>query len=86
MSIFKIFGIKSKNKRKKNQLFDEEIEPACDYCVNGKKSENGMVLCAKVGVVSPSYHCKKFVYNPLKRKPKKVNYKLPKFFEEDFKI
>ncbi len=69
-----------------NKLFGNNIEPACEYCCNGSKSENGMILCVKLGVVSPSFCCKKFDYDPLKRKPHKVNHKLPKYNKEDFAI
>lgn len=69
-----------------NKLFGSNIEPACEYCVNGKKSENEMILCAKVGVVDPSFCCKKFDYDPLKRKPHKMNHKIKQYSLQDFKI
>ncbi|MBP0979329.1 MAG: hypothetical protein J6C55_01630 [Oscillospiraceae bacterium] len=69
-----------------NKLFGNNIEPACEYCSNGKKSESGMILCLKLGVVSPSFCCKKFEYDPLKRKPKKHNHRLPKYSAKDFEI
>ena len=69
-----------------NKLFGNNIEPACEYCVNGKRSDNGMILCVKVGVVNPFFSCKKFDYDPLRRKPKKMNHSLPQYSPEDFKI
>lgn len=69
-----------------NKLFGNNIEPACEYCSNGKQSENNMILCLKLGVVNPGFSCKKFDYDPLKRKPKKINHKLPEYSADDFKI
>ena len=52
-------------------LFDKKISPSCEYCHIGKKFlDDGTILCVNSGVVDPSYHCKKFKYDPLKRIPK----------------
>ena len=68
----------------RNGLFAGEISPACEYCEYGTKTSDGqMVLCMKNGVVSPFYHCKKFVYSPLLRVPKK-NIMIPKYNKKDF--
>ncbi len=69
-----------------NRLFGNNIEPACEYCSYGKKSQNDMILCSKLGITQPSYCCKKFDYDPLKRVPRRVNHRLPKYSPEDFKI
>lgn len=69
-----------------NKLFGNNIEPACEYCMYGTKSRNGMILCLKVGIVNPFYNCKKFDYDPLKRIPRRPNHRLPKYSPEDFKI
>lgn len=56
--------------RNKNNLFSTEIPPACGYCANGNPSRDGAaILCPRCGVVSHSYHCKKFVYDPISRIP-----------------
>ena len=53
-----------------SKLFGKNIEPACAYCAHGFwASDHKMILCEKKGVVAPFYHCRKFVYAPLKRVP-----------------
>ncbi len=70
----------------KNTLFRGEISPACEYCEYGRKaSDNVMILCIKKGMVSPRYSCRKFLYSPLKRVPRRQP-KLPSFSPEDFKL
>ena len=69
-----------------NKLFGNNIDPTCEYCSYGKKSENGMILCSKLGVVNPYFSCKKFDYDPLKRVPRKMNHRLPKYSQKDFEI
>ncbi|MDL2324464.1 hypothetical protein LJC61_04865 [Ruminococcaceae bacterium OttesenSCG-928-A16] len=70
----------------KKRLFGNSITPACIYCQFGRPSPDGiMVLCKKFGPVSPYYSCKKYIYNPIKRVPRKAP-KLPSFSPEDFDI
>ena len=70
----------------KKSLFGNSIEPACIYCQFGRPApDNVMILCRKYGPVSPYYKCKKFVYDPLKRIPKRRP-KLPDFSPDDFSI
>lgn len=71
---------------KGNSFFGDKISPACVYCELGHTaSDKKMILCKKKGVVSPYYSCKKFVYAPLKRIPKRLP-KLPSFSDEDFSL
>ena len=57
----------------RTKLFGNHIEPACGYCERGTASKDGnMVLCESKGVVAPFYSCRKFVYAPLKRVPKRA--------------
>jgi hypothetical protein len=68
------------------KLFGNTIDPSCSYCEYGKLSaDDQIVLCEKYGPVSPFYHCRKYLYSPLKRKPRK-NPTLPKFDPADFSI
>lgn len=56
----------------KVNLFGNNIVPACEYCELGSRSKDGtMIECGKHGVVSPYFRCKKFVYSPIKRIPKR---------------
>lgn len=67
-------------RKNKSVLFGQNISPACGYCVFGKDSADGaMILCSRVGIVSPYYRCKKFEYSPIRRKPRI----LPKLKEVD---
>lgn len=71
---------------RKKKLFGQQVEPACLYCEKGRPApDNVMVLCRKYGPVAPTYQCKKFIYDPLKRIPRRQP-KLPEYDEEDFKL
>ena len=50
-------------------LFRKSIDPRCVYCRRGGSLENGEVICPKKGIVSEGFHCRHFVYDPLKRQP-----------------
>ena len=66
------------------KLFGKNIEPACEYCELGQTAQdNRMVLCKYKGVVPLHFSCRKFIYTPLKRIPKRPII-LQKFSSEDF--
>lgn len=68
-------------------LFRKKMPRSCCYCSYGTKLENNQVLCIKCGVVSDSYACRKFVYDPCKRLPlKEKPLDFQKYSEEDFKL
>lgn len=70
----------------KNNLFGNNIGPACVYCELGRPApDNIMVLCRKYGPVAPHFKCAKFRYDPLKRVPKRAP-KLPDYTPEDFEL
>lgn len=70
----------------KTKLFGNTIEPACLYCQHGRPAaDRVMILCRKYGPVAPHYHCRKFIYDPLKRVPKRPK-KMPGFTAEDFSL
>ncbi|MBQ1351331.1 MAG: hypothetical protein IIY71_01255 [Oscillospiraceae bacterium] len=50
-------------------LFRKKIEPCCSYCARGTAAEEGHILCAKRGIVSPHDRCRSFRYDPLRRTP-----------------
>ena len=66
-------------------LFRKKIEKACVYCVHAAKLDEESCLCAKKGVVAPDARCRKFRYDPLKRKPKQP-VELPQFDASDFEL
>ena len=61
---------------------DERIEKYCAFCELGTPvpSQDGTnyVLCKKKGLVKETYVCRKFIYDPLKRDPKRKK-ELPEF-------
>ena len=55
-------------KKKKN----EELEKLCKYCERAQElSDENLMLCPKYGVVEADNDCRRFVYDPLKRRPAK---------------
>ena len=73
-------------KMKKPLINANEITPACGVCGHGILSADGeCVLCIKTGVRALDSSCKKFVYDPLKRIPRRKIAK-SEFTAEDFKL
>lgn len=65
-------------------FFGKNIKPACRYCRHGKiAADKKHILCEKKGVVYPSYYCKKYWYDPIKRPPRRSP-SLPSYRAEDF--
>lgn len=52
-------------------MFSKDIEKICAYCEYGTNLQNDDVLCKKKGIVRSNFSCKKFLYDPTKRIPKK---------------
>ena len=52
-------------------MFSKDIEKICAYCEYGTKLHNNHILCKKKGIVSENSKCRKFLYDPTKRIPKK---------------
>lgn len=71
---------------KRRKLFGNNIPPACEYCLNSQYSgDRQLLFCTHSGIVVPSYQCKKFVYDPIRRIPHIIQ-KLPQFSPDDFKL
>lgn len=70
----------------KVKIYGQNIQPACEYCEIGRLSPNKEnVLCPLKGVVLTTFSCRKFKYDPLKRKPK-AKLILQDYSEEDFSL
>lgn len=68
----------------KNSEFTNKNEKICRLCEHGRLStDKTAVVCMKKGIVDPNGHCKKYVYDPLKRETKSP-LGLGDFTEEDF--
>lgn len=77
---------KGKEGPMKRKLYGEAVEPACEYCAHGRPSKDGKsILCERHGVLPPDYRCRRFRYDPLKRKPRPAP-ELPRFSPEDFSL
>ena len=48
----------------------DDIEKYCRYCE--LTTSEDVMLCERVGVVDSSHKCRRFRYDPLKRKPKRI--------------
>ena len=68
-------------------LFRRKMPRSCSYCAWGTKLGEEQILCVKRGVVAVSYACRKFEYDPCKRRPRKVKaLDLQKFKDSDFNL
>ena len=68
------------------KLFDNTISPSCSYCEHGCRTSDGAaILCEKRGVVGTDFYCRKFLYDPLKREPKRRP-RLPDYQASDFEL
>jgi len=68
-------------------LFRKNIDKACAHCLYGTQVDQEQVLCIKKGVVPVDGKCRKFCYDPCKRKPNKAKaLDFSKYNEEDFSL
>lgn len=68
-------------------LFRKKIERACDYCIHGTRVDEDLILCVKKGMKEPGNSCRKFKYDPLKRKPSKAKpLDFSKYDKENFSL
>lgn len=66
-------------------LYNKDNRAICALCEMAVPIDDETVLCRKKGPVSLTYTCKKFEYDPLKRKPMQAA-DIKAFSEEDFKL
>ncbi len=50
-------------------LYSKEIDKRCEICMLGKKINDSEAICAKHGIVSLGYKCRRFKYDATKRIP-----------------
>ena len=72
----------------KNKAFvQEEYPKACRYCEHGRISSDGKsVLCPKKGILLPDDVCRRYIYDPLKRKPMKRTRGNEQYSLSDFEL
>lgn len=57
----------------KHKLFGNRSEPRCETCAGGRPSPDGKtVLCEQGGVMPLDHHCRRYTYDPLRRKPRRL--------------
>ncbi len=72
---------------KNQEYIHEEYRKECQYCEHGMLSyDETVVLCPKKGMMPPDFVCKKYVYDPLKRKPMKSKTPAHTFTAEEFQL
>lgn len=71
----------------KQKLIDgKSYSRVCENCLNGRLSaDSDKVLCNKNGIMRPDSTCKKYKYDPLKRRPKRPHI-ISGFSEKDFSL
>lgn len=68
------------------KLYGKNIEKKCGYCAIGDTSDDGrLVFCPKKGIVEPDYHCRRFVYDPIRRVPRPAP-EMDEYSAKDFEI
>jgi len=51
---------------------ENDTPKCCEYCRYASTvAVTEDILCEKKGIVAPDYSCRKFIYDPLKRTPRK---------------
>ena len=70
----------------KKKIIGANIEPKCEYCKCGiDVNDADTLLCRHVGITTKDAKCKKFRYDPLKRKPTQAP-ALMQFTDQDFSL
>ena len=79
MGFFKLF-------KKKEKLFGNNVEKNCAWCrYNYTESEEESSVLCKFWVGEDAAKCKKYEYDPTKRRPK-AEPKLKEYKKEDFEL
>ena len=56
----------------RQKLYGNRVTPACETCRNARRSFDGKVmLCPRRGAMPLYERCRKYVYDPLKRVPRR---------------
>ena len=68
-------------------LFRKKIQRSCVYCAHGARLEDGIILCAKKGILTEEDPCFRFRYDPCKRIPVKARaVDFSQYDKEDFSL
>jgi hypothetical protein len=81
-------GYYTNEKENFTMIFSSEIKPMCIYCEHAKAAigdDDNHMVCRYKGVVTFDFSCRKYIYDPLKRIPRRRPLPLPELYEE-FKL
>lgn len=68
-------------------LFRKKIKRSCAYCARGTRMSKDQILCTRFGVVSHTFACGKFKYDPCKRIPSRARaLDFHKYDHEDYSL
>ena len=69
-------------------IYSDDINKVCAVCVMAKESENGEMLCTLKNKTFPaaSAACKRFRYDILKKKVKRIRHPKTDYKKEDFTL
>ena len=68
-------------------IFNRKITPNCEYCRFGSMLDADHVICIKRGIIDSGAACRKFRYDPLKRRPDVPRKYAPKDYDRgDFSL
>ena len=57
----------------RQKLYGNHVKPACETCQHAQRSYDGKVmLCPRHGAMPLYEQCRKYVYDPLKRVPRRL--------------
>lgn len=52
---------------------NKEIEKICAFCECSRSThDKDFLVCSKNGIVHAAYKCRRFIYDPMKRTPKRA--------------
>jgi hypothetical protein len=68
-------------------LFRKKIARSCSYCARGTRFSRDQILCTRYGIVSHTFACGKFKYDPCKRGPSRAKaLDFRKYDQEDYTL
>ncbi|MCL2195883.1 MAG: hypothetical protein FWB76_08040 [Oscillospiraceae bacterium] len=74
------------HKKTKKLYHAKNYQPSCGLCLHGKPAPDfGSILCPHRGVMLPDSLCKKYEYDPIKRRPERAPL-LPEYAPEQFTL
>lgn len=67
-------------------IYDKEIDRICAFCQHGEELSEDLILCRRHGPVTLDHSCRKFCYDPTRRKPSLRELPKSRVKAEDFTL